>query len=86
MEELRTYYREYKEAQERADRADEAWERDPENEAKEKEFDEAYNAEFKAYERLADKAYIFCKGKIDSKTMRMMITTRQKEFEAIIGA
>ena len=52
MKELRKLINELEAAEEKANKADAAWEQDPENENLEKEFDEAYKAEWTAFKKL----------------------------------
>lgn len=73
-----------KEAEERANKADAAWDADPENEALEAAFDEAYRAEHDAFENLVNEIVKATSGKIDTKTAVTMIRTKRKELEALI--
>lgn len=66
---------------ERSNAADEAWEMKPESEAAEKEFDEAYKAEYEARTELAN-AIVKLTKEIDFETA-MKMTYNPKTFELI---
>lgn len=74
-----------KEAEERANKADAAWDAEPENEALEAAFDEAYEAEHEAFENLVNEIVKATSGKIDTKTAAAMIRSKRNELEALIG-
>lgn len=74
-----------KEAEERTNKADAAWDAEPENEALEAAFDEAYNAEHEVFENLVNEIVKATSGKIDTKTAVTMIRSKRKELEALIG-
>ena len=73
-----------KAAEEKADRADREYEKDPENEEKEKAFDLAYNEEYKAFEALTRAIVKATAGKIDTQTAAAMIRGRRQQLETIL--
>lgn len=74
-----------KAAEEKASRIDKAWEADPENEELEAAFDEAYIAEYKALEAVANEIVKFTSGKIDFNTAKRMIYKKRAELESLIA-
>lgn len=71
------------EAEQRANEADAAWGQDPQNEELEKAFDEAYKAQWEAFNDLAKE--IQKQTGIDEQTARLMTTTKYRaELKAII--
>ena len=81
---MKKIWREYKKALKESEKAYKAYENDPENEEKEKAFDESYDKEFKAYTTLIDALVNFTNGMIDKDTAKMMIKTRENELENLI--
>lgn len=82
---MKKLYEEYKKAVEAANKADQAWEADPENAEKEVAFDEAYKAEYKAMEAIADEIVKISAGKIDKKTACAIIIKKGAELETLIA-
>lgn len=74
-----------KAAEEKANRIDKAWEADPENEELEAAFDEAYAAEHKALEAVANEIVKFTSDKIDFQTASVMIRKKRAELESLIA-
>lgn len=72
-------------AEEKASKIDSAWEADPENEELEAAFDEAYAAEYKAHEALANEIVRITSGRIDYKTASTMIHKKRSELESLIA-
>ena len=71
-------------AEQRANRADAAWEQNPESEELEKKFDEAYKAQWDAFNRLAQEIQRITGT--DEKTARWMATTKHRaELKKIIN-
>ena len=70
-------------AEDTANRADTAYENDPENAELEKAFDEAYKAEWIAFENVVSAICEITDGKIDIKTARTMIKTKRNELLTI---
>lgn len=64
------------EAEQRANEANEAWEQNPESEELEKAFDEAYKAEWEAFNALAKE--IQKQIGIEEETARWMATTKYR--------
>ena len=83
-EELRKLYREYRIAERICDRAEAAYEADCENEAVEAEFDRTYKESCKILDKLIGGIVEITGGRIDKKTARMMIITKNTEMEAIL--
>ncbi|MCM1578724.1 MAG: hypothetical protein NC078_08015 [Ruminococcus sp.] len=71
--------------EEKANEIDRAWDADPENEALEAAFDEAYAAEYKAHEALANEIVRTTSGRIDFKTASAMINKKRAELENLIA-
>ena len=76
--------RAYKEAKETANKADRAYELEPENEALEKAFDEAYENEYKAFENLAKAIEKASAGLITEQKARTMIRLKYDQLESIV--
>lgn len=72
------------EAEKKANEADAAFEAEPESEEKEKAFDEAYKAEFEAFEALADEIVKTTNGQIEKATAATMIRSKRNELKALI--
>lgn len=72
-------------AEEKANEIDKAWEADPESEALEAAFDEAYAAEYKAHEALANEIVRITSGKIDFQTASTMIHKKRSELESLVS-
>ena len=72
------------EAEKKANEADSAWEKDPENTELEKNFDEAYKAENKAFQAVVEKIVSLTSGRIDKKTASTMLRSRRKEIESLV--
>ena len=71
-------------AEKKANEADAAYEADPENEAKEKAFDEAYKAEFEAFNELSSEIVKLTKGQIDKATAGTLIRSKRNELKELI--
>lgn len=84
MNELKALYNEYMEAVKAADEADAAWEKDAQNEALEAAFDEAYNAQGAAFEKLSDEIVKVTVGQIDKITARRMIREKGEQLKALM--
>lgn len=85
MNELLALYNEYMEAVKAADEADAAWEKDPMSEELEAAFDEAYNNQGEAMEKLIDGIVSFTSGQIDKKTAWKMIHKKGKELNDLMA-
>ena len=85
MKELLKKYEELKAAEAAATEAMEASEADPENEALDEAFDEAYKAEFEKFEEMEEAIVSFSKGKIDKKTAGLILRKRRSKFEDLIA-
>lgn len=72
-------------AEEKADRIDAAWDADPENEALEAAFDEAYAAQYKAFEAVVKKIVSMTGGKIDQRTAGTMLRMKRSEIESLVS-
>ena len=72
------------EAEKKANEADAAFEAEPESKEKEKAFDEAYKAEFEAFEALADEIVKTTNGQIEKATAATMIRAKRSELKALI--
>lgn len=81
---IKELFKEYETAENRANAADEAWENDYENEELEKEFTEAYEAEHKAFEALAEEITSLTAGAIDTKTAGYMIRANRDNLKKLI--
>lgn len=73
------------EAEKRANAADQAWENEPENEALEAAFDEAYNEEHTAFTELANEIVKMTNNKIDFATASLLIRSKRNELTNLIG-
>lgn len=82
---IKELFRKYNEAEARVNAADDAWENDYENESLEKEFDEAYKAEHKAFTELANEIEKLTGGAIDAKTFRAMMAKQRNELESLVA-
>ena len=71
-------------AEQRANEADAALEKNPESEELEKAFDEAYKAEFKAFEELANAIVKISGGQIEKRTAATMIRAKRAELKNLI--
>ena len=74
-----------REAEERANKADQAYDQDPENEEKEAAFDDAYKAEYKAFEEAAEELVKITAGKVDIKTARQMVQGKREQLETLFA-
>lgn len=81
---IKELFKEYETAENRANAADEAWENDYENAELEKEFTEAYEAEHKAFEALAEEITNLTAGAIDTKTAGYMIRANRDDLKKLI--
>lgn len=70
-------------AENKANEIDAAWDADPENEALEAAFDEAYAAEYKAFEAVVEKIVSITSGRIDRHTASAMLKSKRKEIESL---
>lgn len=66
-----------------SNRAEEAYEADPENEEKERRFDEAYKKEFSLFMELSGRLAALLN--IETKTAREMVRTKRREILRILG-
>lgn len=73
-------------AEKKATEADTAYEANPESEELEKAFDEAYKAEFEAFEALANEIVKASKGQIKKSDAATMIKAKRNELKALIEA
>lgn len=76
--------RAYKETKVTADKIDYLFENNPESEALEKAFDEAYENEYKAFENLAKAIAKASAGLIKEEKARTMIRLKYDQLESII--
>lgn len=74
-----------REAEERANAADQAYDLDPENEAKEAAFDEAYKEEYRLFMIAAEEIVRISAGQIDIETARAMVQSKREKLEAIFA-
>ena len=72
-------------AEQRANEADTAYEAEPENEEKEKAFDEAYKAEFEAFNELSNEIVKLTNGQIDKATAGTLIRSKRNELKELIA-
>lgn len=72
-------------AESKANEIDAAWDADPENEALEVAFDEAYAAEHKAFEAVVEEMVSITSGRIDRHTASLMLRSKRKEVEALVA-
>lgn len=72
------------EAERKANIADTKYEANPEDEELEKAFDEAYKAEFEAFEALANEIVKITGGQIEKATASTMIRAKRNELKALI--
>ena len=82
---LKRLFKAYERAEAAANKAYDLYDAEPENDAAEKAFDDAYKAEFKAFESLADGIAEITGGMIDKKTARTMIRVKRAELKALIN-
>lgn len=71
------------EAEMAANKADREYNIEPENVEKEAAFDQAYNAEYKAYMEAAEELVKITGGKIEFDIAKRMIQTKRAEIEAL---
>lgn len=72
-------------AENKSNEIDAAWDADPENEALEAAFDEAYAAEHKAFEAVVEEIVFITSGKIDHQTASAMLRSKRKEIENLVA-
>lgn len=72
------------EAERKANIADTEYEANPEDEELEKAFDEAYKAEFEAFEALANEIVKTTGGQIEKATASTMIRAKRNELRTLI--
>lgn len=82
---LKKLWNEYKKAEEKADAADAAYEMNPEDEALEQAFDEAYKAEAEAMEKVAEEMVVITNGKIDHALACKMVRMQRAAIEDLIN-
>lgn len=82
---MKELFKTYEEAKETANAIDTAWGNDPENEALENAFDEAYKAEYNAFTALVAGIVEITNGAIDKKTAVTMIKSRYNDLKTIIN-
>lgn len=82
---MKQLFKTYEEAKETANAIDTAWANDPENEALENAFDEAYKAEYNAFNALVAGIVEITNGEIDKKTAATMIKARYNDLKTIIN-
>lgn len=85
MNELKKRLEELAILEESANKADDAMMADPNNEEKEKAFDEAYKAEFDAFTAVAELIVKMTNGQIDEKTARTMVRTKRNEILNLVA-
>ena len=67
-----------------ANAADEAWALEPENEDLEKAFDDAYEAEWNAFNELLNAILEFTNGEIDKYTASKMLRSKRNEVKQLL--
>ena len=67
-----------------ANAADEAWAQEPENDDLEKAFDDAYEAEWKAFDELLNAIVELTNGQIDKFTASKMLRSKRNEVKQLI--
>lgn len=72
------------EAERKANIADTEYEANPEDQELEKAFDEAYKAEFEAFEALANEIVKTTGGQIEKATASTMIRAKRNELKTLI--
>lgn len=78
MNKLKNRLKELERLEEIANKADDAMMADPTSEEKERAFDEAYKAEFKAFMEVASLIVEMTNGQIDEKTARTIVQTKSE--------
>lgn len=82
INELKDLLNKLEELEKKADIINEAWEKDPENEELEKQFDEAYKEEFKIYNIFKEELKKLLN--IDETTIKTMIGAHRNELKNIL--
>lgn len=72
-------------AEAKTDAIDEMFEMDPENETLEDLWNEAYEAEHKAFEELVEAIVKYTNNQIEAKTARTMINAKREELKALFS-
>ena len=67
-----------------ANAADEAWALEPENEDLEQAFDDAYEAEWTAFNELLNAIVEFTNGQIDKYTASKMLRSKRNEVKQLL--
>ena len=75
---MKDLFKRYEEAVKAANIADAAWEANPESEELEAAFDEAYEAEFKAFDELTN-------GQIEKTLAATMVRSKMPELKQLIA-
>lgn len=75
----------YEEAVKAANIADAAWEANPESAELEAAFDEAYEAEFKAFDELTNKIVEITNGQIEKALAATMVRSKMVELKQLIA-
>lgn len=81
---IKALYAAYIAARDVANVAEMAYEKEPENEAIENAFDEAYKTEIAALMALVNEIVALSHGAINQKTARRMVLTAEDKFSGII--
>lgn len=81
---LKELLKQLEDAERKSNELDKLMEENPGNEEIEKAFDEAYNEEWEAFNKLIDEVVKFTEGKINRKQVYNMIQLKRSELKSII--